>query len=148
MTRTEDTAAVSDSIPQSRMRWSDTLIEAVAATSRRPARTLLTALGTILGVAAFVTTTGLAATASAQVSESFDALRATEVRVQDASPDGTNPFPANVDERLERLNGVNHAGLIYPVADTGNLDTRNTINRSLSDLGEQIPVLAATPGAL
>jgi putative ABC transport system permease protein len=132
----------------SRLRWSDTILEALAATTRRLARTLLTALGTILGVAAFVTTTGLAATASAQVSESFDALKATEVRIQDASPDGTNPFPDNVDQRLQRLNGVNHAGLSYPVPDNGNLTPRNTASRPLGNTTQQIPIIAATPGAL
>ncbi len=131
---------------KSTMRWSDTTIEAIAAVTRRPARTLLTALGTILGVAAFVATTGLAATASAQVSSSFDALKATEVRVQDANPDGTNPFPHDVDARLEQLNGINHAGLRYPVPDNGRLAPRNTPTRSRND--QTIPIIAATPGAI
>ena len=133
---------------RSKMRWSDTAIEASAAITRRPARTLLTALGTILGVAAFVTTTGLATTASAQVSSSFDALKATDVRVQDANPDGTNPFPADVDARLERLNGINHAGLRYTVADNGELQPRSTASRPLGTTTQPIPIIAATPGAI
>ena len=133
---------------RSKMRWSDTAIEATAAITRRPARTLLTALGTILGVAAFVTTTGLAATASAQVSSSFDALKATEVRVQDANPDGTNPFPDDVEARLEKLNGINHAGLRYPVADNGELQPRSTASRPLGTINQPIPIIAATPGAI
>lgn len=133
---------------RSEMRWSDTAIEATAAITRRPARTLLTALGTILGVAAFVTTTGLAATASAQVSSSFDALKATEVRVQDANPDGTNPFPDDVEARLEKLNGINHAGLRYPVADNGELQPRSTASRPLGTSTQPIPIIAATPGAI
>ena len=132
----------------SMMRWSDTTIEATAAITQRPARTMLTALGTILGVAAFVTTTGLAATASAQVSSSFDAFAATEVRVQDASPDGTNPFPDDVDERLAALNGVNHAGLRYPVADVSGLNPRNTPSRPPNPATQPIPIIAATPGAI
>ncbi len=91
-------------VPRSRLSWVDTISEAAAAIAQRPVRTLLTALGTILGVAAFVTTTGLADTARAQVSARFDALKATEVRIQDAAPDGTNPFPSDVDARLEALN--------------------------------------------
>lgn len=130
------------------MRWSDTVIEATAAITRRPARTLLTALGTALGVAAFVTTTGLAATASAQVSASFDAYAATEVRIQDAAPDGTNPFPDDVDQRLENLNGINYAGLRYLVADNGTLNPRNTATRPLSEPPQTIPIIAATPGAI
>jgi putative ABC transport system permease protein len=52
----------------------DLIGEAGAAITRRPGRSLLTALGTVVGVAAFVATTGLASTAKAQVSERFDAL--------------------------------------------------------------------------
>ena len=105
----------------SRFRLADTITEAAAAVGHRPIRTLLTALGTILGVGAFVTTTGLAETARAQVSSRFDALKATEVRLQDAAPDGTNPFPDDVDERLEALNGVNYAGLSFTVPDNGTI---------------------------
>lgn len=127
--------------------WADALVEATAAVTRRPARTLLTALGTILGVGAFVTTTGLADTARAQVSSRFDALKATEVRVQDARPDGTNPFPDDTDDRLERLNGINHAGYSYPVSDAGSLQPRNTATRPIGAV-QPIPVVAATPGAI
>lgn len=133
---------------RSRQRFVDTCSEAIAVISQRPVRTLLTALGTILGVGAFVTTTGLAATASAQVSSRFDALRATEVRVQDAAPDGSDPFPEDVDARLETLNGVNHAGLMFTVADNGAIQPRNTATRSLGIGSNQIPVMAATPGAV
>jgi putative ABC transport system permease protein len=108
---------------------------------------VLTSLGTVVGVGAFVATTGLADTARAQVSARFDALAATEVRVQDAAPDGTNPFPADVDARLQALNGINHAGLIYAVADNGSLQPRSTAARPIGELGA-IPVVAATPGAI
>jgi putative ABC transport system permease protein len=132
---------------RSRFRSADNVSEAVAAIAQRPLRTLLTALGTILGVGAFVTTTGLADTARAQVSARFDALKATEVRIQDATPDGNNPFPDNVDQRLEALNGINHAGLSYPVSDNGSLQPRSTANRPIGTL-QPIPIIAATPGAL
>ena len=62
----------------------DLIGEAGAAITRRPGRSLLTALGTVVGVGAFVATTGLASTAKAQVSERFDALAATQVRVVDS----------------------------------------------------------------
>lgn len=137
----------SPSLPRARLSWIDTITEAVAAIAQRPIRTLLTALGTILGVGAFVTTTGLADTARAQVSARFDALKATEVRIQDAAPDGTNPFPDDVDERLEALNGINHAGLTYPINDTGTLQPRNTATRP-TGTNQPIPLIAATPGAL
>lgn len=135
-------------IERSQLRWADSISEAAAAVGQRPIRTLLTALGTILGVGAFITTSGLAQTASAQVSARFDALAATEVRVQDANPDGTNPFPAEPDATLEALNGVNHAGLIFTVPDTGTIQARNTAMRPIGTSSQPIPVIAATPGAV
>jgi putative ABC transport system permease protein len=126
----------------------DTFGEAAAAVGQRPLRTLLTALGTILGVGAFVTTIGLAQTARAQVSSRFDALRATEVRVQDAAPDGTDAFPVDVDARLMALNGVNAAGLYFTVVDNGTLQPRTMARRPLGVGSQPIPVMAATPGAV
>jgi putative ABC transport system permease protein len=125
----------------------DSLSEAAAAVAHRPIRALLTALGTILGVGAFVATTGLVETAKAQVSVRFDALKATEVRVQDAAPDGTSPFPPDVDERLQNLNGVNEAGLLYNLTNVDEVTTR-----ALASVGhsshQPIPLVAATPGGL
>ena len=132
---------------RSRLRWSDNLAEALSAIGQRPVRTLLTALGTVLGVGAFVATTGLAETARAQVSSRFDALKATEVRIEDTEPDGQNPFPSDVDARLHRLNGVNHAGLISVIAEPERMQARPTLARSPSPPGP-VPVVAATPGAL
>lgn len=136
------------SYPKSRFRWSDAASEAAVTITRRPVRTLLTALGTILGVGAFVVTTGLADTARAQVSSRFDALKATEVRIQDANPDGIDPFPDDTDRRLEALNGINHAGIIYTVDDSGTLEPRNTATRSVGTHQAALPIVAATPGAL
>ena len=133
---------------RSRLRWVDTFAEAGAALVQRPVRTMLTALGTILGVGAFVTTMGLADTARSQVSSRFDALKATEVRVQDAAPDGTDPFPANVEERLGRLNGIVHAGKYFTVNDNGGLQPRPTASRPLGSNSQPIPVIAADPGAI
>jgi putative ABC transport system permease protein len=133
---------------RSKLRTVDLFVEAFTAVSQRPTRTLLTALGTILGVGAFVTTTGLADTARAQVSSRFDALKATEVRIQDAAPDGSNPFPDDVDLRLEALNGVNHAGLYFTLPDNGTLQPRATASRPTGAASQPIPVIAATPGAV
>jgi putative ABC transport system permease protein len=132
---------------RSHLSWRDSLSEALAAVGQRPARALLTALGTLLGVGAFVATTGLATSARAQVSSRFDALKATEVRVEDIQPDGTNPFPDDVDRRLERLNGVRSAGLLYNVQDTNALMPRSTPIRPIGGV-PTVGIIAATPGAL
>lgn len=123
----------------------DLVAEAVLSISRRPTRAILTALGTMIGVGAFVATTGLASTARAQVGESFDALKATEVRVIDARPDGRNPFPTDVLARTAGMNGLNSAGTYWTLQLAG-LDTRSTATPSRRP--STIPVIAAEPGAL
>lgn len=104
-------------------------------------------MGTVLGVGALVTTLGLSATASHQVSDRFDAIRATEVVVQDArETDTTAPFPADTDRRLARLNGVVNAGTITQFADLP-ITTKPSTDTSSPD-GPELPMFAASPGAV
>ena len=131
---------------RSHLAFRDLVGEAAAAIIRRPGRSLLTAVGTVAGVGAFVATTGLATTAHAQVGSSFDALKATEVIVIDADPDGTNPFPRDTGDSLERLNGVNHAGVSWTI-DNDSLDPRPTATPTAAAPSD-IPVIAADPGAI
>jgi putative ABC transport system permease protein len=106
---------------RSRLRIGDLASEAVAGLLQRPTRSLLTMLGTILGVGAFVAILGLTATAGSQIDKRFTALAATEVTVQDiGSPGGDAPdvsisFPADASARVQSLNGVVHAGVYWPV---------------------------------
>lgn len=125
--------------------WRDLLAEAASAISRRPGRSLLTAAGTVVGVGAFVATAGLATTAGAQVSESFDALRATEVAVIPTASVDANPFPADADDRLERLNGVNAAGASWAI-DDDTLDVR--ARATPSAMPSTTAVIAVSPGVL
>jgi len=98
----------------------DILRESYRSVFRDLARSLLAALGTLLGCAAFVATLGLTGTASHQVSSQFDARRATEVSVTAAPP--TDPSdadtalaqwytPASV-ARADTISGVLHGGRI------------------------------------
>ena len=66
-------------IPHSVFSPRDLVSEATIALTARPARTVLTALGTILGVAALVATLGLAKTAGSQIVSRFDELEATSI---------------------------------------------------------------------
>jgi putative ABC transport system permease protein len=133
---------------KSSIRLSDQLNEAFTAIVRKPGRAALTALGTIIGVGAFVATTGLATTAQAQVGERFDALKATEVWVQDSEPGKDNPFPEDTDTRLQALNGVNHAGLYWTINNPQLAPHAfpNQIDPCSSSGG--ITITAATPGAI
>jgi ABC-type antimicrobial peptide transport system permease subunit len=118
----------------------------------------LTALGTVLGVAALVATLGATKTAANQIVSRFDALAATEVVVRPAGGDSgfgfgfegesarTSTIPWDAQDRLERLNGVVAAGTV------SNVDTNSQLARSVpvnDPLGQgefQVDVLAVSPG--
>ncbi|WP_433297737.1 ABC transporter permease [Actinoplanes sp. CA-030573] len=134
-------------VPPTRLSVRDVVDEAVAGMLARPGRAALTVLGTLLGVAAFVTVLGLTSTVEGQISNRFTALVATEVVVQDAGPAATTTaaFPEDAERRLAGLNGVRSAGVFWEVPDPGPLDARRPTTQ---DPGENFKVLAATPGYL
>ena len=131
----------------------DMLNEATAALTARPARTLLTALGTVLGVAALVATLGLAKTAGGQIVGRFDELAATRVEVslddggffgqQDNRP---NPLPFDAGERLSFLNGVKSAGTKTDLDLEGAFARSVPVVDPLAQTEFQIPMVSASPG--
>ncbi|WP_433831235.1 ABC transporter permease [Actinoplanes sp. CA-015351] len=134
-------------VPATRLGLRDVIDEAVAGMLARPGRAALTVLGTLLGVAAFVTVLGLTTTVEGQISNRFTALVATEVLVQDTSdqPDAGTAFPDDAEQRLTALNGVRSAGLFWEVTDPGPLAARRP---TVQEPGENLKVLAASPGYL
>jgi putative ABC transport system permease protein len=103
---------------RTRLRPADAIREAVTGIAARPARAFLTSLGTLLGVAWFVTALGLVSTASGQVATTFADRLATQVTVRSAAPGpapAAYPYPADVSRRLEALTGVVAAGVYWPV---------------------------------
>ena len=96
----------------------DLLFEAFAGTFSRPGRTVLTVLGTLIGLASLVATLGLSRTASNQIVGRFDELAATEVTVSSLpSEEGatTHDLPWDAGKRIRRLNGVVSAGTLSSV---------------------------------
>ncbi|SDJ02571.1 putative ABC transport system permease protein [Lentzea albidocapillata subsp. violacea] len=93
------------------MRPADLVREALLSVTRFPGRSMLTALGTVLGAAAFVSTLGLVSTLGQQVSASFDVRRATEVLVQPQDQGADTGWQSEKSlQRLRELNGVRAAG--------------------------------------
>jgi ABC-type antimicrobial peptide transport system permease subunit len=91
----------------------DLVNEAIAGLFSRPTRTLLTVLGTMIGLTALVATLGLSRTAGNQIVGRFDEIAATEIDVTSRPADFTdqpNELPWDASARLERLNGVVAAG--------------------------------------
>lgn len=135
----------------SRLLVRDMLAESLAGLVQRPGRSVLTMLGTVLGVGAFVAVLGLTSTAAGQISASFNVLRATTVTVDDVSPkSGETPvvhFPQDSDERIQRLNGVVAAGVWWN-APAHNPRIGTQPMPPSDSPGTGVSVFAASPGAL
>ncbi|MCA2218842.1 ABC transporter permease [Jidongwangia harbinensis] len=127
----------------------DLLGEALAGLAQRPARSVLTMLGTVLGTGAFVAILGLTATAAGQIDQRFTALAATEVTVEDiggADPaDTAASFPADAAARIAGLNGVRHAGVYWPVSPSA---PRFAATPGAPANQEELAFVAAEPSAL
>ena len=144
------------SLPSPRLSVRDTTAEAVAGIVQRPGRAMLTMLGTVLGVGAFVAVLGLTATGAGQISRQFTVLEDTTVTVEDNGPannvaaPGTNPaigFPADADAVADHINGVAAAGVWWPVS----LPEGTNFSGSLALSGtasQTINLLGASPGAV
>ncbi|GAA4927384.1 ABC transporter permease [Actinoplanes utahensis] len=133
-------------VEPTRLSVRDLIAEALAGILQRPGRSLLTCLGTVLGVGAFVAVLGLTATASGQIGSRFDALAATEVTVEDAGVQdpslASTPFPDDAESRLARVHGVVGGGVWWPVPGAG----VRAAPVGAAAAGQPIPVLAVTPG--
>ncbi|HUC57044.1 MAG TPA: ABC transporter permease [Streptosporangiaceae bacterium] len=143
-------------LPAPRLTVRDTAAEAIAGIVQRPGRAVLTMLGTVLGVGAFVAVLGLTATGAGQISKQFTVLEDTTVSVEDNGPannvaaPGTNPaigFPANADTIADRIRGVAAAGVWWPVTLPDNAGF--SASQALSgETSQTISLLAASPGAV
>ena len=142
-------------LPRPRLTARDATAEAVAGIVQRPGRAVLTMLGTVLGVGAFVAVLGLTATGAGQISHQFTVLEDTTVTVEDngpannVAPPDANPaigFPADADAVADHINGVTAAGVWWPVSlpqgtsFTGSLALSATASQTTN-------LLAASPGA-
>lgn len=88
-------------IRATRLTLRDLFAEALAGLVQRPGRSVLTMLGTVLGVGAFVAVLGLTSTATGQIGKSFSLLQDTTVTVDDlggaSTGDGTGTGRARMD---------------------------------------------------
>lgn len=142
---------------RSRMTLRDLADESLAGVFARPARTALTVLGTVIGIASLVATLGISRTAGNQIVERFSELAATQVTVQSRqSPGGgqssaprgsAGVLPWNVEDRLDDLNGVVASGAIADIANPGGVRTAPFIDPA-TRAARAIPVFAASPGLL
>jgi macrolide transport system ATP-binding/permease protein len=134
-----------------KLRLRDLLSECLASLLARPARAVLTVLGTVVGVAALVATLGLSKTAGNQIVGRFDELAATDIVVTPKA--GTtgravklDALPWDAGVRAERLNGVVAAGTLSDVDLRGDLVRAAPVNDPQGQTQFQMPVKAASSG--
>jgi putative ABC transport system permease protein len=115
------------------LRPADAVGEAFNSIVARPLAATATSFGALLAVAWFVAVLGLVSTASGQVASAFAGHLPTTILVTGPAPallDAPFPFPADVERRVDALDGVVAAGVYWQVR-RGHL-----------------PVIAGTPGYL
>lgn len=135
---------------KSRFRFGDAIDELLAGIFSRPTRSLLTTLGTVLGLASLIVTVGLSRTAGSQIIDQFDELRASQVMVTPRSSgreDSPAFMPWNVETRLDRLNGVVASGAVADVPNPGQIRTVSFVDPQ-GDYLHTVPVLAASSGVI
>lgn len=136
-----------------RFKLRDLFDECLAGLFARPARTLLTALGTVLGIASLVATLGISRTAGNQIVDRFNELAATQVTVRaraSGNPGNSRSgasLPWKVEDRLDRLNGVVASGAVADVPNPGGIRTV-PVDDPAAPRERVLPVFAASPGLL
>ncbi len=106
-----------------RFTFQDLVAEATSDIGSRPARLVMTILGTVLGIASLVATIGFAQTAAAQIASQFDGAAATRVVVTAATAQSGSQnqsvaagrLPWNSPDRVTQLAGVESATLLGEV---------------------------------
>jgi putative ABC transport system permease protein len=141
---------VSTLVAASGMSVRDLVNEALAGLFARPGRTVLTVLGTVVGLAALVATLGLSRTAGNQIVGRFDELAATEIQVKTKLPQGTpippGALPWDAPARLARLSGVAAAGNLSTVNVGDALVSTSPVHDPQGRTEFKLTVLAASPG--
>lgn len=126
-TASDEQSAVARLVPSiahaDRFTFQDLFAEATSDIGSRPARLVMTILGTVLGIASLVATLGFAQTAAMQIARQFDGVASTRVVVAPmearSGAKGTvvsaGSLPWDSPQRVERLAGVESATLISEV---------------------------------
>jgi putative ABC transport system permease protein len=135
--------------PAAGLSFPDLVDEALAGLSARPVRMVLTVMGTVIGLAALVSTLGLSRTASNRIVGRFDELAATQVEVT-AKAAGLSELPATLPwdagERLARLNGVVAAGTLTLVdRDHKTLVSATPLTDPQHPTEHKMDIMAASP---
>ena len=135
----------------------DLVSESLSGITQRPGRSILTMLGTVLGVGAFVTILGLTTTTRGQIDKQFTVLSATTVTVTDVGHNGgSDPisataidpvsFPADADNRVGNLNGAVAAGVWWRIPNSPIISSSLNPAALNADGGTGLTAFSVDPG--
>lgn len=126
----------------------DIAAEAALSLLGRSGRAAATALSVVVGLAAFVTASGLTATARASVNARFERFAAAEVTLADSTPNApTQAFGRGALEKVGRLPGVLAAGDLWTVQVRA-ASAATLFGGTESPWAGGVNVVAASPGLL
>jgi macrolide transport system ATP-binding/permease protein len=149
LARTRRSREPSAPIAPSGMSIRDLVNEAVAGLFARPGRTVLTVVGTVIGLAALVATLGLSRTAGNRIVGRFDELAATQIVVSprpSATGSTTAALPWDAPERVNRLNGVVAVGTLSVVDVSTRLVASSPMRDPQNQTALNLTISAASPG--
>lgn len=101
-------------LSRSRVRVGNLVLQAVAGLATNPVRTLLAAMGTVIGVGSVVAVLGLTATANAQIDETFTRQSSTLITVE-LNDAAASRFPAGALGRVQGIDGVVEAAVVSSI---------------------------------
>ncbi len=137
--------AVKSSVGRTRLRFRDLWHESRAALAANRLRTIAAGLAVFIAAAAATVVFVLSATIAAQVSDEFDAIRATSLRVTPTKsiPPDQQVFPGDTEVRLKRIPGVVSGGVVVSdvgvkVAITNTSALRDTVEAKLIGIDESV----------
>lgn len=137
-------------LPLARLSARDLAREVIAGIVQRPTRSVMTAFGTMLGIAVLIAVLGLTGSAAAQISSRFDPVVANEVSLTDRG-DGvavaSYTFRSDAESRVRSIAGVTSVGLGWLLE--GVKAPLSTLPPRAGELATQFaPIMAASPGFL
>lgn len=120
----------------------DSLRELWIDLAARPGRTIMTAAGTIIGIAVLISTLTLVSSASAKITSRFNEYEATRITVTPVRNNATeaSTIPLDEAERLARIDGVVASGRMTT------LDDLTVTGNPAIDTDASTDLVGATPG--
>lgn len=116
--------------------------EAAAGVTQRFSRSVLTVVGTAMGIGSFIAVLGVTSSANGQISADFDQTTSTQVSAEVVGSATDGRFPEGAEDAVREIAGVRSVGTWWDVA----VDSVRSLPVYLETEPRQLRVIAASPG--